>query len=677
MTAPRTRIHYSLLLIASLALVSPRANAAPWNPVGANVFDDDGEFWSRDVELVDVDILFANVGGVFEGTDDADMPNQAFHNDAGAGFSDISASVFGDGSDTAHVVKTCDVDGDGDQDIILGVTWSDQSQLLRNDGGAFTNVTDASLPAIDASVGDIACGDVDGDGDLDLALSNWGPAPVGQVNSLGGKTMLWLNDGAGAFTDATAAQMPDINVNYSLDLDFADVDNDYDLDLLIACRACPTGSLLYENDGAGVFSVATPASFAAVGNREFEAMDIDGDGVLDLLTLGDGAGGLEGFRNRLLVGDGLGDFFDETNTHWPLIHNPGSGDRGAVFLDHDADGDVDIALTTNASLIWPDRLMVNNGGVYMQNTSPFGDMPDTEGALSIETVDFNGDHRPDVALACGENAFKNAVFLGDELDTAADTVPPEITLVEELAGAPFPGDIEVRARVHDFKTPNKPHDWQAVYLEWAEGFVDAAELEANGITVYAAWYGENLFRARFPTPEVWALTYRVCAVDVAGNKACSDVTSFEILCGNLICDEDAGENADNCPSDCTCGDGVCEPEEGENNNTCPEDCDPVCGNGVLEDGEDCDDDSEDCIMCTFPGTTTGPTYTDPCITDGCYPYDDTDDTDDTDTNETTDTSPSAGLDDDGCDCSARGDGSRGLGTLALLIVAGLGRRRRR
>ena len=100
MPAARTRLACSLFAVP-VALVSLTASAAPWNPVDQAVFNDAGQYWSRDVELVDldndgfVDILFANVGGVFEGTDDAEMPNQAFHNDAGAAFSDISMDVFG------------------------------------------------------------------------------------------------------------------------------------------------------------------------------------------------------------------------------------------------------------------------------------------------------------------------------------------------------------------------------------------------------------------------------------------------------------------------------------------------------------------------------------------------------------------------------------------------------
>ena len=62
-------------------------------------------------------------------------------------------------------------------------------------------------------------------------------------------------------------------------------------------------------------------------------------------------------------------------------------------------------------------------------------------------------------------------------------------------------------------------------------------------------------------------------------------------CGNLTCEQ--GEDASNCPSDCTaapiCGDLVCDASVGEDAQSCPYDCGPaapVCGNNSCEAGED-------------------------------------------------------------------------------------------
>jgi hypothetical protein len=67
----------------------------------------------------------------------------------------------------------------------------------------------------------------------------------------------------------------------------------------------------------------------------------------------------------------------------------------------------------------------------------------------------------------------------------------------------------VHARVHDNRTPNMPHDWQAVEIRLPNG--DVAPL---------TWYGENLFRAELDVPSD-AGDLQVCAVDAAGNEACA------------------------------------------------------------------------------------------------------------------------------------------------------------
>ena len=88
-----------------------------------------------------------------------------------------------------------DIDGDGLPDVFLA-SVERPAALYHNDGGfRFTDVTATS--GIDtkglATTGAVFA-DVDGDGDLDLI-----------VGTLGGPLKLWLNDGKGHFTDATAA----------------------------------------------------------------------------------------------------------------------------------------------------------------------------------------------------------------------------------------------------------------------------------------------------------------------------------------------------------------------------------------------------------------------------------------------------------------------------------------
>jgi hypothetical protein len=105
-------------------------------------------------------------------------------------------------------------------------------------------------------------------------LADWGP---GDAGGEGGVTQLWLGDGAGNFTDATASNMPAIKVSWSWELEFADVDNDHDLDVLVSCKTCD-GSFMFHNDGAGVFTDASDKLPQFANNYEFEPIDLTATG---------------------------------------------------------------------------------------------------------------------------------------------------------------------------------------------------------------------------------------------------------------------------------------------------------------------------------------------------------------------------------------------------------------
>ena len=472
-------------------------------------------YWTNKVEIADIngdgrpDLLFAN-GGDYS-TPGAPEPNQVFLNQGqGFRFVDATADVFGPTPDIARVIKARDFNGDGATDIIVGTTYQTQSRLYLSQGKArFIEVTATHLPAQPLSVGDLEAGDVDGDGDLDLVLADWGPG--NNMSNDGGRTRLWLNDGAGKFSDATAARMPDVRVRFSWDVELADVDNDADLDVLVSCKRCG-GSLLFRNDGSGTFTDDGRGMPQYTNNYEFEPMDLDGDGFLDLVTINDGeiAGGDSGSRREhVFRNDGKGRFVDVTESWWPPPSNIGEDDNMVAFLDADSDGDADFVV---GSLSGPDRLLVNDGRGHLTLRRDVFGGADTPGTLGLALADLDGDGRMDVVQGQGENpkATDERVFAGRGI--APDTAPPSIAMVgvSQAAG----NQRRVHARVHDRKSPSLEVEWKRVVVELTT--------PGGPRTIPMRWYGEYLWRAEWPTDLAPASPYRVCATDAAGNAACVD-----------------------------------------------------------------------------------------------------------------------------------------------------------
>jgi hypothetical protein len=471
--------------------------------------------WTNKVEVADInndgrpDLLFAN-GGNYSEPGSPEM-NGAFINEgSGLRFMDRSLAIFGKTPDLARVIKARDLNGDGLTDILVGVTYQGRSRLYLGTGqGAFREVTATHLPNVPLSVGDLEFGDVDGDDDLDVVLVDWGPG--NNMTNDGERTRLWRNDGQARFRDDTAALMPPTLIRFSWDVEFVDVDNDYDLDVLVSCKRCGN-STLFRNDGKGAFTEDTRALPHYTNNYEFEPMDLDGDGFLDVVTVNDGdiVGG-NGFsrREHVFRNDGKGRFRDMTDAWWPAAHNIGEDDNMVAFLDMDSDGDADFLI---GSLSGPDRLLINDGqGGLTLRRDVFGGA-ETPGTLGLALADLDADGRMDVVQAQGEHpkATDERVFAGTGL--SPDTAAPSIGLVSASANAPR----VIRARIHDRKSPSLPFEWKSVVVEFSTS--------AGVKEVPMRWYGEYLWRAVWPADVPGETTWTVCATDAAGNRTCRGAT---------------------------------------------------------------------------------------------------------------------------------------------------------
>ncbi|MEQ1503420.1 MAG: VCBS repeat-containing protein [Myxococcota bacterium] len=499
--------------------VAATALAAPWEQVAEEPWTSLRQ-WSNEVEIGDLDgdgdldVVLANGGDYSDGG--SPEPTIVLVNDGLGTFVRLDRPEL---SGLHRTAKIRDLTGDGAPDLFLPGAWQAPSVLLAGDG--FGGLVDASagLPVDPLSIGDAEAGDVDGDGDLDLVLSDSGPG-----NALFGQgelTRLWLNDGAGTFTDATA-QLPAQAIRWSWDLELADVDLDFDLDLAISCKTC-SGSFLFQNDGLGTFVDVSGGLPQRSNNYEFESLDLTADGLPDLVTINDGPG----LGERILVNTGAG-FADETAARYPFDN--GDDDNVAVLLDFEHDGDVDVLI---GSLSGDDRVFVNDGAGVFSLDPDVLQGPNTPGTLGMAVGDLDGDARLDVVMCQGEAAEPDGWYRG--VDVPVDGLPPVILQVEPLP-EPVAFPIAVRAELHDRKTPIGPDD-AAVVLGWSTA--------TDGGSIPMDHVGHVVWRGTFDGPTAGqAGTWHVCATDRAGNEACSPDVAFTASGGTTSTDGDADTDAD-------------------------------------------------------------------------------------------------------------------------------------
>lgn len=171
-----------------------------------------------------------------------------------------------------------DIDGDGDFDIFEGN--ENGNVLLRNDGSEnFTDVSQEQLPqGLNIETRKVTFGDVDGDGDEDVFLSNVAFVPGKNLQN-----RLYLNDGTGVFRDVTYSRLP-VDSDFTLDAVFDDLDLDGDLDIIV-CNFGGAPIKVYENDGRGVFNDNTEAVLGQLYVRDALGVvleDFNGDGLKDI-----------------------------------------------------------------------------------------------------------------------------------------------------------------------------------------------------------------------------------------------------------------------------------------------------------------------------------------------------------------------------------------------------------
>ncbi len=273
-----------------------------------------------------------------------------------------------------------DMDGDGDPDLVVayGNDIEPGRVVIYDNADGVLPEEPSSETGSDHYFGHLSLGDVDGDGDPDVAVSRF----LGDAgwSELGG-VQIYLNEG-GVLEDVPAWEASGF---CSFSVALGDRDNDGDLDLAVAVgepyRHDPDLSLVYDNDGSGDFG-ETPSWTMEAPRHAMDVAwaDLDDNGFLDLVFATE-----PDPHVAYLNDDGV--LSEEPDWEAPV---EGSFEGNTVdFGDVDGDGLLDLVISDNDQKGGPGVVRLFCGAELALCWTQ-ADEPDYQSAVSLEDVDGDG-----------------------------------------------------------------------------------------------------------------------------------------------------------------------------------------------------------------------------------------------------------------------------------------------
>jgi uncharacterized protein (TIGR03437 family) len=273
-------------------------------------------------------------------------------------------------------VAMADFNGDGKPDLAityfgsLASPLSGVSILMGNGDGTFkaaVNIPGGSSPLA------VLSADFNGDGKADLAVANSSSSTIS----------VFTGNGDGTFQPAVTW---DAGIGPQ-HLAYGDFNGDGKLDLAVIHRGTSVVSIL-SGKGDGTFQPRVDY-LAGLAPETLSVVDIYGDGKLDLL-----AGGGSDYL-AVLVGNGDGTF------QAPPAYAAGSGPQAVATADFNGDGIPDL-VTANATSNDVSVLLGAGGAKFqpaIESSVGPGATSQPPQPVDVVAADFNGDGKPDVAVA--------------------------------------------------------------------------------------------------------------------------------------------------------------------------------------------------------------------------------------------------------------------------------------
>jgi tetratricopeptide (TPR) repeat protein len=307
--------------------------------------------------------------------------------------SGVEKTILGDISGAVHA-EAVDIDGDEDLDVLvaaMGVILPSTAHtgkviILENDGEE--HFTPHIIAENIQRVTDVQAGDMDGDGDLDLSVAQFGYTH-GQVQ--------WFeNIGDWKFTPHQL-----IERSGAIHAPIVDIDNDGDLDIVALLSQEWETVVAFVNNGQGEFM---PEILHDVADADFSSsgitvVDLDKDGDQDILwTNGDAFVSVD---YRPLPTHGL-QWLENIGNRDFVYHRIGKmdGAYGPAAIDMDGDGDLDI-VTVSEFAFWerpdtPSIVWWEQGDAMSFTKHTIAKSPTH--LVTCDVGDMNSDGKPDIVV---------------------------------------------------------------------------------------------------------------------------------------------------------------------------------------------------------------------------------------------------------------------------------------
>ncbi|PHX77748.1 MAG: hypothetical protein CK543_01275 [Flavobacteriales bacterium] len=288
-----------------------------------------------------------------------------------------------------------DIDGDGKLDMLVTNYVDNSVSVFRNKASSGAISSSSFDAKVEFSTGstpsDIAIADLDLDGKVDMVVSNFADNTISVYRNI---------SSSGSISSSSFDSRVSFSTNtnpYSISL--ADVDGDGKLDISVANRYGTSVSVFRNNSSSGSFSTSsfsTAVDFSTGAGSEPHKLvhaDVDGDGKLEM-CVSNWNGGISVFQNTSSSGSITSSSFASN-----IDFSVGSIPRGLALGDLDGDGKVDI-LASNWS----------SGSIsVLKNTSSSGTISSGSFAATVDYAaganprsivmgDVDGDRNPDIII---------------------------------------------------------------------------------------------------------------------------------------------------------------------------------------------------------------------------------------------------------------------------------------